>query len=85
MWDRFGNVVLWLTPKEAGGFSPSAVILPGGATREVTPVKTYGANSGVLYLQGSQGCMELAVSGGSAHGILELEPGDRITLTEEIQ
>ena len=81
--DGFGNVILWLSPEEAEGFAPSSVVLPEGETREITRVGTYGDNTGILYLQGSQGCMELAVSGGGAAEELGLKPGDRITLREE--
>ncbi|MBD3278111.1 MAG: hypothetical protein GF388_07420 [Candidatus Aegiribacteria sp.] len=81
--DGFGNVVLWLPPEKAEGFSPSSVILPGGKEVELSHVSTYGSNSGVLYLKGSQGCMELAVSGGGAGAVLDLKPGDRLTLSGE--
>lgn len=78
--DGFGNVLLWMDAGRYGEFRPAAAVLPDGSVREVVPADTYGENRGVLFLRGSQGCMELAVSGGSAADVLGLSPGDRIEL-----
>ncbi len=78
--DRFGNVLLWMDPVEYMRFLPGSVLLPCGRTEELHPADTYGDNTGLLYLTGSQGCMELALSGGSAGETLGLVPGDRVLL-----
>lgn len=78
--DRFGNVILWMDPGAYEDLVPSGVVLPSGEERPLTPAATYGHGEGLLYLKGSQGCMELAFSGGSAAGILGISPGDRIIL-----
>ena len=80
--DGFGNVLLWMDPGKYGEFRPAAAVLPGGSVREVVRVDTYGDTRGVLFLRGSQGCMELALSGGRAADVLGLFPGDRIVLRE---
>lgn len=80
--DGFGNVLLWMDPGRYVQFRPAAVVLPDGSARRLVPSDTYGNNRGVLFLRGSQGCMELAVSGGSAADLLGLSPGDRIVLRE---
>lgn len=82
--DGFGNVILWMDPGRYGQLRPAAALLPDGTVRRLVPVNTYGENRGVLFLRGSQGCMELAVSGGSAADLLGLAPGDRIVLREDI-
>ncbi len=76
--DKFGNIVLWLPVSSA--YHPALLQLPGGEVEIVTEVKTYGDNPGVLFFQGSQGFMEIAVSGGSASDLLGLRTGDRILL-----
>lgn len=81
--DGFGNVLLWMDPGKYGNFRPAAAVLPDGSARPLVQVDTYGDNRGVLFLRGSQGCMELAVSGGSAAEVLGLSPGDRIVLREK--
>ncbi|MBN2587872.1 MAG: SAM-dependent chlorinase/fluorinase [Candidatus Fermentibacteraceae bacterium] len=78
--DRFGNAILWIDPVEYTGFLPGSILLPAGGTEELHHADTYGDNTGLLYLAGSQGCMELALSGGSAGGTLGLLPGDRVLL-----
>ncbi|MCK4671105.1 MAG: SAM-dependent chlorinase/fluorinase [Candidatus Aegiribacteria sp.] len=78
--DRFGNVVLWLSPADADGFHPSEIRLPEGGIVPVTRTRTYGTRQGLLFLAGSQGCMELAVSCGRASSILGVSAGDRIFL-----
>jgi hypothetical protein len=78
--DRFGNVVLWLSPAEADGFHPSQIRLPAGGIVPVTRARTYGNRQGLLFLAGSQGCMELAVNCGRASSILGVSAGDRIFL-----
>ncbi|MFO8184349.1 MAG: SAM-dependent chlorinase/fluorinase [Candidatus Aegiribacteria sp.] len=80
--DGFGNVLLWMDSGKYGNFRPTEAALPDGSVRGVVPADTYGENRGVLFLRGSQGCMELAVSGGSAADLLGLSPGDRILLRE---
>jgi S-adenosylmethionine hydrolase len=80
--DRFGNVVLCLSTSDAPGFHPSELQLPGGTIESIKEVSTYADNPGILYLQGSQGFMEIAVSCGSASELLGLTPGDRILLKE---
>jgi S-adenosylmethionine hydrolase len=80
--DKFGNVVLWLSTSAAHGFHPSELQLPGGTIESIKEVSTYADNSGILYLQGSQGFMEIAVSCGSASELLGLTTGDRILLKE---
>ena len=76
--DIFGNIVLWLPSSST--FHPALLQLPGGEVEIVTEVKTYGSHPGILFLQGSQGFMEIAVSGGSASDLLGLRTGDRILL-----
>lgn len=82
--DRFGNVVLWLSPADADGFHPSEISLPEGGIVPVTSVRTYGNRPGLLFLAGSQGCMELAVSCGRASSILGVAAGDRIFLKRSV-
>jgi len=76
--DRFGNIVLWLFPSAA--FHPSGIQLPDGMEQSLTEVPFYAEYPGFLYLQGSQGLMEIAVSGGNASELLGLTAGDRILL-----
>ncbi len=78
--DRFGNVVLWLSPADADGLQPSEIRLPAGGIVPVTSARTYGNRPGLLFLAGSQGCMELAVSCGRASSMLGVAAGDRILL-----
>lgn len=80
--DRFGNAVLWLSTSAACGFHPSELQLPGGRIESIKEVSTYADNPGILYLQGSQGFMEIAVSRGSVSELLGLTVGDRILLKE---
>ncbi len=79
--DIFGNIVLWLPPSSA--FHPVELQLPNGRIEPVTEVKTYAEHTDVLFLQGSQGLMEIAVSCGSASELLGLCTGDRILLIKE--
>ncbi len=83
--DRFGNVVLWLSPSDADGFHPSEIILPAGEIVSVTRARTYGDRKGLVFLAGSQGCMELAFSRGKASSILGVSAGDRIFLSRGIR
>ncbi len=83
--DRFGNVVLWLSTSDADGFRPSEIRLPAGGIVPVTRAGTYGNRQGLLFLAGSQGCMELAFSGGKASSILGVSAGDRIFLKRSIR
>ena len=83
--DRFGNVVLWLSPADADGFHPSEIRLPAGDIVPVTRTRTYGNRHGLLFLAGSQGCMELAVSCGRASSILGVAAGDRILLKRSVR
>lgn len=83
--DRFGNVVLWLSPSDADGFHPSEIRLPAGGIVPVTRAKTYGNRQGLLFLAGSQGCMELAVNCGRASSILGVSAGDRIFLKRSVR
>jgi S-adenosylmethionine hydrolase len=83
--DRFGNVVLWLSPADADGFYPSEIRLPAGGIVPVTRTRTYGNRQGLLFLAGSQGCMELAVSCGRASEILGVVAGDRILLKRSVR
>ncbi len=83
--DRFGNVVLWLSPADADGFHPSEIRLPSGEIIPVTRTGTYGHGKGLLFLTGSQGCMELAVSCGRASSILGVAAGDRILLKRSVR
>ncbi len=76
--DIFGNIVLWLY--DAMEYHPAELQLPGGRIEPVKEVKTYAEHPGILFLQGSQGLMEIAVSGGSASELLGLCTGDRILL-----
>ncbi|MCD4776381.1 MAG: SAM-dependent chlorinase/fluorinase [Candidatus Aegiribacteria sp.] len=80
--DRFGNAVLWLSTSAACGFHPSELRLPDGRIESIKEVSTYADNPGILYLQGSQGFMEIAVSRGSASELLGLTIGNRILLRE---
>jgi len=79
--DMFGNIVLWLPPSNA--FHPAFLHLPDGRIEPLREVETYSEYAGVLFLQGSQGLMEIAVSCGSASENLGLSAGDRILLIEE--
>lgn len=79
--DIFGNVILWLPSSSA--FHPAFLQLPCGRIEPVTEVETYASHPGILFLQGSQGLMEIAVSCGSASELLGLSTGDRILLTKE--
>lgn len=81
--DIFGNIVLWLSKSDAMGYHPAFLQLPGGRIEPVTEVKTYADHPGVLFLQGSQGFMEIAVSCGSASDLLGLCTGDSILLIKE--
>ncbi len=83
--DRFGNVVLWLFPADADGFHPSEIKLPTGRIIPVTRTRTYENREGLLFLAGSQGCMELAVSCGRASETLGVVTGDRIFLKRSVR
>jgi len=80
--DRFGNAILWLPIPDAHGFHPTELQLPSGRIEPVLETVTYADNPGVLYIQGSQGLMEIAVSRGSASELLELTSGDIVVLKE---
>lgn len=80
--DVFGNIILWLPVSAA--FHPAFLQLPCGRIEPVTEVQTYDEHSGTLFLQGSQGLMEIAVSCGSASELLGLSTGDRILLIKEL-
>jgi len=80
--DRFGNVILWLPSNAEPGFHPLELKLPDGRIEFITEVAAYADNSGILYLRGSQGLMEIAVSRGDASELLGLGVGDRILLKE---
>jgi S-adenosylmethionine hydrolase len=80
--DNFGNCVTCITEDDLNGFVPAEVITDSGST-PVVPVDYYiqGAGSrGVVFLMGSQGYYEIAVSGGSAAEKLGLNPGDTVSL-----
>ncbi len=79
--DVFGNTILWLPVSSA--FHPDLLQLPCGRIEPVTEVEAYDEHPGILFLQGSGGLMEIAVSGGSASELLGLSEGDRILLTKE--
>ena len=79
--DIFGNVILWLPSSSA--FHPAFLQLTCGRIEPVTEVETYASHPGILFLQGSGGLMEIAVSCGSASELLGLSTGDRILLTRE--
>ncbi|MEN8209253.1 MAG: SAM-dependent chlorinase/fluorinase [Candidatus Fermentibacteria bacterium] len=79
--DNFGNIILWLPSFST--FHPYAIELPGGGIEPVTEVETYAEQPGTLFLQGSQGLMEIAVSCGSASELLGISSGDRIILVKE--
>ncbi len=78
--DRFGNVILWLYP----GYHPSLLQLPDGRVMHLTEAATYAEHSGILYLEGSQGLMEIAINGESASENLGVTAGDRILLRKAI-
>jgi len=78
--DRFGNVILWLFSRQYADLQPKAAELPCGKTVPVTCTGTYGNENGLLFLRGSQGCMELSLSGGSAAEEFGIERGMRIRL-----
>ncbi|MBD3370805.1 hypothetical protein GF402_10655 [Candidatus Fermentibacteria bacterium] len=79
--DGFGNVVLWLESEDVKGLRIRAVRLPNGGRKTVRRVETYGLETeDLLLLQGSQGLMELALSGDSAARTTELTRGDRLVL-----
>jgi len=78
--DIFGNIVLWLSPSRV--YHPVELQLPGGGVEPLTEVKTYDEHPGILFLQGSQGLMEIALSGGNASELLGLCTYDRILLKE---
>jgi S-adenosylmethionine hydrolase len=78
--DGFGNILLWMDPDQHRDLVPRGIRVPDGGEKELLPAATYGDSTGLICLRGSQGCMELAVNGGSAGDILGLVPGDRIVL-----
>ncbi len=80
--DIFGNIVLWLP--SSCTFHPAFLKLPGGRIEPVKEVKTYGSHPGILFLQGSQGLMEIAVSCGCASELLGINSGDSILLIKEL-
>jgi len=78
--DNFGNCVTCITEEDLKGFVPAEVITGSGST-SIVPVNYYsqGAGSpGAVFLKGSQGFYEIAVSGGSAALKLKLNPGDTV-------
>ncbi|MCK5116537.1 MAG: SAM-dependent chlorinase/fluorinase [Candidatus Aegiribacteria sp.] len=79
--DVFGNIILWLPLSSA--FRPAFLQLPCGRIEPVTEVETYDSHPGILFLQGSGGLIEIAVSCGSASELLGLSAGDRILLIKE--
>ncbi len=79
--DNFGNIILWLPASSE--FHPAFLQLPGGRIEPVTEVETYSEHPGILFLQGSQDLMEIAVSRGSASDHLGVSTGDIITLIRE--
>jgi len=81
--DHFGNVVLWLPSENYSEIRPREVIPPGGGVHRLSPAGTYGEAQGLLFLKGSQGCMEIALGGGDASKFLRLSPGDRVRLRME--
>lgn len=81
--DRFGNLILWLIPSDVNGFHPLELQLTSGRIESITEVSTYADNPGVLFLPGSQGFMEIAVSSGNASKLLGLKTGDTVLLKEQ--
>ena len=81
--DSFGNVLLWMDPGLFRTFVPASVRIAGGEPTRLRPSDTYGHGCGLLYIEGSQGCMELAERGGSAARTLGLAAGDRILLERD--
>ncbi len=80
--DGFGNVILWLPSSPEKDFHPLELMLPDGRIISISEVTAYADNPGILYLRGSQGLMEIAVSRGRASELLGLEIGDRIYLKD---
>jgi len=79
--DNFGNCVTCITEEDLKGFVPAEVITGSGST-SIVPVNYYSQvadSHGVLFLKGSQGFYEIAVSGGSAAQKLKLNPGDIVS------
>lgn len=83
--DRFGNVQLAARPADAAriGLQVGAQVVVGGhGGRTVPYVRTFGDVAGDtlgLY-EDSDGRLALAVNGGSAAEVLDVEEGDRLTL-----
>lgn len=80
--DHFGNCILSLTPEQVAGVVVTGLIASGG-TIPLRTVRCYADDpSGreLLFLSGSQGFMEIALSGGSAAEILHLTPGMDVLL-----
>jgi S-adenosylmethionine hydrolase len=80
--DRFGNVLLWIHPISYSDLSPLALVISGGKEFELKHAVTYGSEEGLLFLENSQGCFEIALAGASAARMLGLSAGDRITLIQ---
>jgi S-adenosylmethionine hydrolase len=80
--DSFGNAVLWMKREDAAGFLPASAVSAGGTRVPVRKADTYsdGFAGELLLLEGSQGYMELAVTGGSAADLLSLSAGDGFTI-----
>ncbi len=77
--DRFGNVLLWLRSSDLGRMAPRSVTV-GERRFDLRLVETYSDHGGLLLLKGSQGLMELAVSGGSAAELTGAGPGGELLL-----
>jgi S-adenosylmethionine hydrolase len=78
--DRFGNVILWLRPEEAGAVGEHLLIMPDGSGHRLSTVGSYSGGEGLLLLEGSLGLMEIALDGASAGWFLGVSRGDRLGL-----
>lgn len=83
--DRFGNAVLWTDPAFFQGFRPDELVAPDGRTLGLKRVPTYSDNRGLLLLRGSQGRMEIAISGGNAAVAMGISAGDRLMIRGKME
>lgn len=88
--DRFGNVLLGCVAEDLGDFLHATTetdLHIQGEKRAIRCVETYAdAEPGTLILlAGSQGCLELAITNGSAAQLLGVERGSQVAFGRQIQ